>query len=194
MRKYIILFFSGLLLMFSCKKAPEGIIKPDAMANLLVQIHLADGAMAGIPQMPDSTYKYGMGRYLQIFKQFNTDSVQFRNSYAYYTRHPDNLVTIYDTVLRRLTYKSDSLLKIIAKNNAVMMKDNKPVVHPSQPVGPAVNRPGQMMPARPALPSNPVRPTIMTPVQKQVIEEKLRKRHDSLLKRNSNTTHAVPAK
>lgn len=182
MRKYIILFFSGLLLMAACKKTPEGIIKPDEMASLLTDVHLADGSMINIPQIPDSIYKYGMGKYLDVFKKHHVDSAQFRKSYKYYTLHPDKLVSIYDVVLKKLTAKSDSINALIARNNVAQSKGNpangkmaptgSTGAHP-QPASPATGATGNVAPLKPEM------------------LEKLRQHRDSILKKNLKNRHAV---
>lgn len=123
MRKYIILFFSVSLFLLTCHSSPDGIIKPDVMTNVLTEIHLADGSMINIPQVPDSIYKYGMGRYMQIFNKYHTDTAQFRKSYKYYTMHPEDMAKIYDNVLKKLTAKSDSVTALIAKNNTTRFKN-----------------------------------------------------------------------
>jgi hypothetical protein len=113
MRKYIILFFSVSVILFSCKKnkLPAGILDQDRMTNLLVQIHLTDGRLYAVPQNPDSLYKYGMGRYMNVFKVYGTDSAQFRKSYQYYARQSSTMVDIYDKVLKDLDQKKDSVNK-----------------------------------------------------------------------------------
>jgi hypothetical protein len=113
MRSYIGLFFSVLLFLTACSAddAPDGIIKRDRMVNLLTQLHMVDGSMYSIPQSPDSLYKYGTARYLLLFKQYQTDSVQFRKSYQYYAAKPDIMATMYDQIMLNLKNKSDSINK-----------------------------------------------------------------------------------
>jgi len=183
MRKYIILFFSGLLLMAACKKAPEGIIKPDEMASVLTDVHLADGSMINIPQIPDSIYKYGMGKYLDIFKKHHIDSAQFRRSYKYYTLHPDDLVSIYDVVLKKLTAKSDSINALIAKNNIAQSKSN-PANGKMIPAG-STGAPAPSSPATGATGN-------VAPLKPEMLE-KLRQHRDSMLKKNLKNPHAVSA-
>lgn len=197
MRKYIILFFSGLLLLAACKKTPAGIIKPDEMASLLTDIHLADGSMINIPQIPDSIYKYGMGKYLQIFKKHHVDSAQFRQSFKYYTLYPDKLVSIYDEVLKQLTAKSDSINSLIAKNNTANIgKGARPATPVNGKYMPGSTRPqppggAPMEPAHPPLPAKPGVPANGAPLKQQMME-RLRQHNDSIQKRNLKNSHAVP--
>ena len=79
MHKYITLFFSVSLLLFSCSgdKTPDGVINHKKMTNLLTELHLVDGRMYGIFQSADSINKYGLIRYNALFKRYQTDSVTF---------------------------------------------------------------------------------------------------------------------
>jgi hypothetical protein len=116
MRKYITLFFSVSLFLFSCSKnkAAAGILDRDRMTSLLTDIHIIDGRMY-MRMAPDSLYKYGTGVYLALFKKYNTDSVQFKKSFRYYSTQPDELAAIYDQVLKNLQQKTDSLNKVQQK-------------------------------------------------------------------------------
>jgi hypothetical protein len=125
MHKYIILFFSVLLFLASCKgnKAPAGIINHDRMISLLTDIHVADGRLYSTSPTPDSLYKYGMGRYLLIFKNLGTDTAQFKKSLKYYAFHSDEMLAIYDQVMKNLKQKADSLTLLSQKPvNAVPKK------------------------------------------------------------------------
>jgi len=127
MHRYKILFFSLLVILCACggKSIPDSVIKPDKMVSLLTEVHIADGAMYNVMQLPDSLYKYGTDRYLKIFKHFNTDSVRFRKSMQYYCSNPELLVDIYDKVSTVLKQKSDSLNKINQKEMAADQKRRK---------------------------------------------------------------------
>ncbi|MCS3734490.1 DUF4296 domain-containing protein [Mucilaginibacter dorajii] len=124
MHKYIILFFSVTLFWCGCKSGgvPGKYIQPQAMTGLLVQIHLIDGSLYNGTQAPDSLYKYGMGKYLDAFRKFNTDSAQFRKSMEYYTNTPDKLTAIYDNVDKRIKALSDSLNAEQAKERTRLLK------------------------------------------------------------------------
>jgi len=119
MRKHIILFFSALVFFASCKldKTPPDIIKEDKMVSLLTAVHIVDGSLYNISPAPDSLYLHGSGRYTALFKQFHTDSAQFKKSFKYYSLNPEQLQKMYTEILKRLTDKQDSLNKVIAKQN-----------------------------------------------------------------------------
>lgn len=119
MRKHNILFFLALLFLGACigSNVPDGIIKPDKMTNLMVDVHLVDGSIYDIDySAPDSLYKYGINRYLNVFKNHRTDSLQFKKSMAYYSLHPEQLEEMYAEVTEILQAKNDSINKIDSLN------------------------------------------------------------------------------
>lgn len=114
MRIYLVLFFLGLVGLTACKhrSVPPGIIPEDRMVKLLVQVHLADGTLYTMPQIPDTLYLHGMGRYLMLFKDFHTDSTQFKKSFRYYSSKPELITEMYDEIVKEMQSKSDSLNKL----------------------------------------------------------------------------------
>ncbi len=114
MRKHNILFFLALLFLGACmgSNVPDGIIKPDGMTNLMVDVHLVDGSIFDIDSQPDSLYKHGIKRYDKVFKQHHTDSIQFKKSLNYYSLHTEQLEEMYAEIAEILQAKSDSIHKI----------------------------------------------------------------------------------
>ena len=119
MRKHITLFFSALLLFAACKneKTPPGIIKQDKMTNLLIAVHIVDGSVYNIDPQPDSLYKLATGKYKATFKKFGTDTGTFNKSIKYYSQHPDLMEAMYANIIKKLSFKQDSLNKAIQKQN-----------------------------------------------------------------------------
>jgi hypothetical protein len=118
MRKHNILFFLALLFLVACSDVPDGIIKPDKMVNLMVDVHIVDGSMYNIDSAhPDSLYKYGINRYLKVFESHQTDSLQFQKSMQYYSLHTEQLEEMYAEITQILQAKSDSINKIDSLNN-----------------------------------------------------------------------------
>jgi hypothetical protein len=118
MLKYITLFFSVTFFLTACSsdKPPANVINADRMTRLLTQLHIVDGGLFNLPQSPDSLYKYGTERYLVLFKQFHTDSAQFKRSLKYYATQPDKIMKIYDKVLDNIRQKQDSVNKSLQRN------------------------------------------------------------------------------
>jgi len=121
MLKYIALFFSAMVFFAACKqdKTRAGIIPESRMITLLTEVHIIDGSLYTLPQAPDSLYKYGMGKYLALFKKYHTDSTQFKKSMSYYAMQPAELLKMYDQITLILKNKTDSLNKIQYKQHAV---------------------------------------------------------------------------
>jgi hypothetical protein len=110
MRFYLVLFFCGLGFLFSCsddKGIPGDVIKEHQMALLLTDIHLVDGTIYNLPNIPDTLAKHGLGLYLAVFKMRHTDTAEFKKSLKFYSTRPDLMNEIYDGVTNRL----DSLQK-----------------------------------------------------------------------------------
>ena len=151
MHKYIKLFFFVLIFLAACKGAntPDGIIKKEQMANLLTEIHIVDGGMYNVMQVPDTLYKYGTGKYFAVFKKYHTDSAQFRKSFKFYSTNPDMLQSIYEQVTINIKQKSDSLNKV---NQKQIEKDNKRRTD-------SLSKLPKTTPTRPAAPPQPVTPT-----------------------------------
>jgi hypothetical protein len=127
MNKYISLFFSTVLFLTACKgnKASDGIIDRDHMISLLTDVHVTDGAMYNYNQTPDTLYKYGLGKYLELFKKHHTDSAQFKKSLQWYATQPTDLDKMYEQVADNLKKKLDSL-------NIVQQKNAKPDAVPAK--------------------------------------------------------------
>ena len=152
MHKYNKLFFSVLIFLVACKSAhtPDGIIKKEQMANLLTEIHIVDGSMYIVMQVPDTLYKYGTAKYLSVFKKYNTDSAQFRKSFKYYSSNPDLLQGIYEQVTKNIKQKRDSLNKVSQQQ---ITKDNKRRTD-------SLNKLPKNTPVQPVTPAQPLTPSL----------------------------------
>jgi hypothetical protein len=132
MRIYKILFFLPLLFLLSCKdKEAAGILSHEEMQALLVDVHIVDGALYEVSGEPDSLFKYGSGKYEVVFKKHHTDSTQFRKSYLYYTKRPDELFKIYEKVVPAIKVKADSAATLKRKadslENVKLQKRNEAI-------------------------------------------------------------------
>ncbi len=123
MRINHILFFLGLFFLTSCvgKSTPDGIIPRDRMVGLLVQVHIVDGSLINLTQVPDTLYKHGISKYLHLFKTYGTDTTQFKKSLIYYANNSEVYDKMYDDIVKILTAKTDSLNKI---KTALVKKDS----------------------------------------------------------------------
>jgi hypothetical protein len=187
MRKYIILFFSVLLFLSACKQGtPDGIIDKDRMIALLTEVHIVDGTLITIPQTPDTLYKYGKGRYLAVFAKYHTDSAQFKKSFTYYAgTKPVEFSDMYDQVLKNLQAKTDSVTKLMMKQNPA--KVNRPVM-PTGTVTPNAGAMPTMQTPRGPLPHGPA-------INPRTRFERMQAHRDSLIKQiKQKNKNALPAK
>jgi len=110
MRKIIKLLFSVLLFMLliiSCNnskmKIPDGILKPNELAPLLVDIHLIDGLLHQQKMIrkdkEDSAFNY----YPAILKKHGISRMMFDSTILFYTQYPEEFSKIYDEVLEDLS-------------------------------------------------------------------------------------------
>lgn len=111
MHRYSV-FLGFALFLFSCGRnsVPEGIIKQDKMAALLVDLHLVDGSVSMASQ-PDTINKYAFGLYKAVFQKHQVDTAVFRKSFKYYSEHPILMDKIYDGVLKNLQTRQDSAIE-----------------------------------------------------------------------------------
>ncbi|WP_183573462.1 DUF4296 domain-containing protein [Mucilaginibacter sp. X5P1] len=182
MRKYITLFFSVLLFLSACSNGtPSGIIDKDNMIALLTDVHIVDGTMITVSQAPDTLYKYGKGKYQAVFAKYHTDSAQFRKSFIYYAANkPVEFADMYDQILKKLQFKTDSINKLVSKKNMVNGgKPNLPAV-PNTGSTPHMQAPQGVSPQ-----SNVVNPRARF--------EKMQAHRDSLIRKQKNK-NALPAK
>jgi hypothetical protein len=145
MQKYISLFFSVLLYLTACKSndVPDGIIKEKEMISLLTDVHITDGVIYTLPQVPDSLYKYGRDKYIAVFKKHHTTDDQFQKSLKYYSLHPDKLQEMYGKIDAIIKAKIDSVNHAQKKENDTKSKIDSaarskinPIKHPADTINP----------------------------------------------------------
>lgn len=110
MRKTIKILVGSLLalvLISSCNnskmKVPEGILKPNELKLLLVDIHLIDGMLqfkkTVRKEKEDSAFNY----YPAILKKHGISREMFDSTILFYTQYPEEFAKIYDEVLEDLS-------------------------------------------------------------------------------------------
>ena len=95
--------------MWSCgKKVPEDIIQPQAMENLLYDYHLATTMSNDLPY--DENYK--KQAYLAyVFQKHGVTEAEFDSSMVWYSRHSDEMNTIYQNLQKRMETTAELLKK-----------------------------------------------------------------------------------
>lgn len=111
MKRILFIGVSMLVLcsMWSCgKKVPGEIIQPQAMENLLYDYHLATTMSADLPY--DENYK--KQAYLAyVFQKHGVTEAEFDSSMVWYSRHSDEMNTIYQNLQKRMEIDASKLKK-----------------------------------------------------------------------------------
>jgi hypothetical protein len=106
--KKILFFFLLLCIAASCKKPevkiPDGVLKKDQMVPILADVHIAQ-AVAVMNAASDTT-RYSMSDLMNyIFKIHYITKAQYDSSISFYTKHPEMMSQIYDSVITELSKK-----------------------------------------------------------------------------------------
>ncbi|MDN0048262.1 DUF4296 domain-containing protein [Bacteroides gallinaceum] len=109
---YVVL---ALGLLASCgKKIPDDIIQPDAMESLLYDYHLASTMSASLPYAES----YKKDAYLDyVFQKHQVTEAEFDSSMVWYTRHAEELATIYRSLQERLEKEEKQMKEVVAKRD-----------------------------------------------------------------------------
>ncbi len=110
MRKITISLIVGLLslaLITSCNnnkmKVPDGILDPDELSPLLIDIHLVDGFLHNQKTIrkdkEDSAFNY----YPSILKEHGISRAMFDSTILFYSQYPKEFAKIYEEVLEVLS-------------------------------------------------------------------------------------------
>jgi hypothetical protein len=100
-----------LLSLFACSgksgKVPEGILEEAAMVDLMVDVHLVEGARSGVTIMGDSLSLDAY--YRTVLIKHGLDSVSYRENFEYYSARPEKLEGIFEQVVERLSVLESEL-------------------------------------------------------------------------------------
>lgn len=118
--------FVGILMLIvaSCgQQVPNGIIAQQKMADVLIDVHLADAHMSNLPL--DSGRKVLASFYQGIFEKYRIDSASLVNSIQYYAEKPYLYSKIYDQVESRINAMNETEQKLFeAKVREQMVADS----------------------------------------------------------------------
>lgn len=111
MKQIAVIGVSALMLcgLFGCgKKVPKDIIQPQAMEDLLYDYHLATTLSADLPYNEN----YKKEAYLAyVFKKHHVTEAEFDSSMVWYSRHSDEMTTIYENLQKRMENTAEQLKK-----------------------------------------------------------------------------------
>jgi len=104
MQKIILIIF--ILLVSACRQDTNNdVLPPKAYQEVLKEILLIDLVTQDL-KLHDSLKQNLM---LNLYKKYQVDSLKLKKTTAYYIKHPDILVQIYDNIYRDFKHISDSL-------------------------------------------------------------------------------------
>lgn len=99
------------------KQVPKGIIQPDRMENILYDYHLSI-SMSNNLSYSDNYQKEAYKNY--VFEKHHITEAEFDSSMVWYTRHTEELVTLYKRVGERFRSEKKHMQNLLA------MRENKP--------------------------------------------------------------------
>ncbi|MCG8391228.1 MAG: DUF4296 domain-containing protein [Cytophagales bacterium] len=97
-----LLFFGVLSAACSSKEAPVGVLTPEQMIPIFLDVYLAEGKVNEMRVKRDSSLALFEVYEQYIFEKHNVADSTYRLSMSYYYDHPDQLEMIYETVLDSL--------------------------------------------------------------------------------------------
>ena len=115
MKKKGLYMVIALGVLFACgKKIPDDIIQPDAMQDLLYDYHLASTMSSSLPY----TESYQKDAYFDyVFQKHHVTEAEFDSSMVWYTRHAEELATIYRSLQERLEREEKQMKEQVAKRD-----------------------------------------------------------------------------
>lgn len=113
-RIFSLLFLAILICATSCgrkrvEKIPSGIVVPDTMVKVLVDVHLLQASIQlGIGQDGQDTNT--KAAFERIWKKHSMTEDKYNKSIEFYTLHPSVLDSIYDKVINTLSLQKAQLM------------------------------------------------------------------------------------
>ena len=89
---------------------PEGYLSQEKMVDIMVDIHLVEGARSGNLLLGDTNDLPDY--YARIYEKYNVSEEEFKANFNWYTQHPTALKTVYEEVIVALS-KLEEEIKVI---------------------------------------------------------------------------------
>lgn len=80
---------------------PEGYLSQEKMVDIMVDIHLVEGARSGNLLLGDTNDLPDY--YARIYEKYNVSEEEFKANFNWYTQHPTALKTVYEEVIVALS-------------------------------------------------------------------------------------------
>jgi len=91
----------------SSTKIPNDILSPEELLPIMVDVHVVEGARNGALILGDTN---GIeDYYAKIYEKHQITEQQFKETFAFYSSHPDIFIPIYEAVLDSLKINGELL-------------------------------------------------------------------------------------
>jgi len=86
-------------------KRPEGVLSPEELSKLMVEMYLAEARISGKNMVKDSAMKYFVPFEEKLKVKHGVSDSTMRITYQYYISHSEELEKIYDSVIDTLSLR-----------------------------------------------------------------------------------------
>jgi len=86
-------------------KRPEGVLSPEELSKLMVEMYLAEARISGKNMVKDSAMKYFVPFEEKLKAKHGVSDSTMRITYQYYISHSEELEKIYDSVIDTLSLR-----------------------------------------------------------------------------------------
>jgi len=86
-------------------KRPEGVLSPEELSKLMVDMYLAEARISGKNMVKDSAMKYFVPFEEKLKAKHGVSDSTMRITYQYYISHSEELEKIYDSVIDTLSLR-----------------------------------------------------------------------------------------
>lgn len=127
MLKYLGLIFIALLMACSNEQKPVGLIEKEKFVDVLTDIRIMEAAYGASFNQKDSVKVSIAALYDSLFKTRGITEANFLDSYQYFSRTPNELSSIEDMVMEKLTNAHLELEQKLAKDlpaDTLTLKDS----------------------------------------------------------------------
>lgn len=98
---YLLLFILATACVDHTVKLPEGYLTPEEMVPIVVDMHLVEGARSGKLVLGDTNKLPDY--YAKVYEKHDVTEQQFKESFKWYTKHPEELKKIYEAAIEKLS-------------------------------------------------------------------------------------------
>lgn len=98
-------FLTALVILVACSEPekPEGVIEPEKMTKVMMEIHILEAKMAYVPVAPADAKKDVYYHYEGLlFDSLGITKEEYETSFNYYVDHPSEFEKIYSAVVDSL--------------------------------------------------------------------------------------------